>query len=57
MTSTLLNVFGLLVGSGLVVSGGIGFSRAVNIYLSVSQIIVGAIFVILAILLFAGIHF
>jgi len=51
-----LDIFGLVFGAALIVSGGICFSRDdVNKYVSVSQIIVGAIFVVLAILLLAGV--
>lgn len=56
MNSPTLTVLGLLFGIGLIVSGGIAFSRAANKYVSVSQLIIGALFVVLAILLFAGVH-
>jgi hypothetical protein len=50
-----LTIFGLIFGAGLIVSGGVCFSRDVNKYVAVSQIIVGALFVVLAILLLAGV--
>jgi phosphatidylserine synthase len=54
-----LDIFGLVFGAALVVLGGVGLSRATTDkekYFSGSSIVIGALFIVLAVLLLAGVH-
>jgi len=54
-----LDLFGLVFGVAIVVLGGTGLSHAAtdkDKYLSGSSIVIGALFIVLAVLLLAGVH-
>ena len=54
----ILDIFGLVFGAALVVLGGIGLSRATSDkdkYVSGSPIVIGALFIVLAVLHLAGV--
>ncbi len=52
-----LDIFGLIFGAALILWGGITISSSLNKYLNVSAIVIGGMFVVLAILLMSGVRF